>query len=78
MNRGIYHLEETYWNQSHIRWRYPVKQSFTGWLWETFASTNSHVFVSLCHFSLQLSRKGFEISNSDESLNYNLPSFGYF
>ncbi len=46
---------------------------------KTFASTNSHLFALLCYFGLQQSRNlGLEFCNSDESLNYKLPTFGDF
>jgi hypothetical protein len=46
---------------------------------KTLASTNSHMYTLLCHFALQWSRNlRLKFCNSDDSLNYKLPTFGDF
>jgi hypothetical protein len=77
VNRGLHHLQ-TYRNQPHS---VPVSQcNQLYWMvWKTFASTNSHLFVLLDHFSLQWRwNLRLRFCNSDESLNYKLSPFCNF
>jgi hypothetical protein len=56
-----------------------IKTSFNGMACKTVASTNSLLFALLWHFGLQYNRNlRLEFCNSNESLDYELPTFGDF